>query len=121
DARLVNDALEIVGDNRIVTLDVRTLRQLSSRDVQIPGIATGPIGSLSPDGRSLAVGLVSGAVDFVDLGTGRAQQGTGPTGSRVQGIAFAPTGRVALTTDENGHVTIWNPRKATVLETFTGH
>lgn len=66
-------------------------------------------------------GLATGAVSFVDLAHGHVLPGTGNTGVAVQDVDFSPTGRVAISSDEAGHVTVWNPRRATVVDTFTGH
>jgi WD40 repeat protein len=49
------------------------------------------------------------------------RQGSGKNGVPVQGVAYSPTGSVVLTTDENGHVTVWNPHSASIVDTFTGH
>ena len=79
------------------------------------------LATVSPRGNVVLFATRTGAVSFMDVPTGRIQVGAGKTGSAVQAADFSPRGDVAVTTDENGHVTIWNPRTAHVVATFTGH
>jgi len=120
-ARLAGGTLELVTDNRVLILDARSLEVRSSRTIRLPASSAIGLGALSPDGTQLAFGLPSGAVSFIDLQSGRVSVGSGETGAGVQGLGYSPTGHVMLSTDENGHVTVWNPRTAQVVETFTGH
>lgn len=120
-ARLANGKLELVTDDRVVTLDAATLRTVQSQSVRFPANSFTAIGALSPDGRTMIFGLPTGAVSFVNLSTGRTTVGAGETGAAVQEVGFSPTGKVAVSTDEDGHVTVWNPHSAAVVETFTGH
>jgi len=121
DARLVAGKLVLAGDDRVVTLDAATLRQVAARSISFPASSAVAAGALSPDGRTMVFGLPSGAVSFVDLVTGRVTQGAGKTGVAVVTAGFSPTGHEAITTNEDGQVTVWDPRTAQVEETFTGH
>jgi WD40 repeat protein len=121
DARLSGRNLTIATQNRLLTLDAGTLRQTGSRSIS-PGLnSEAEDGALSPDGRTLALGAATGAVSFLDLGTGRMHQGSGKNGVPVQAVGYSPSGSVVLTTDEAGRVTVWDPRTHSVVETFTGH
>jgi WD40 repeat protein/class 3 adenylate cyclase len=121
DARLFGSRLMLVTDNRVVTLKSKTLAPISSRPVRIPLNSALADGSLSPDGRTLAFGTATGAVSFINLRTSHLTQGSGKNGVPVQGVAYSPNGKVVLTTDEAGHVTVWNPHTHSVVDTFTGH
>jgi WD40 repeat protein/class 3 adenylate cyclase len=121
-ARLAGGKLELVADDRVVTLDAATLQQVATKTLHFEANSADWEGALSPDGRTIIFGSsATGAVSFVDLSNGRVTTGTGKTGVGVQDVGFSPTGRVAVSTDENGHVTVWNPRTAEVVDTFTGH
>jgi class 3 adenylate cyclase/WD40 repeat protein len=114
-------ALTILADDRVLTLDGRSLKPLASRPVHLPANSVQAGAALSHDDRTIVVGLGTGSVSFVDVRTDRTTIGTGKTGAAVQAVGFSPTRHVAVTTDENGHVTVWNPQTGDVLETFTGH
>jgi WD40 repeat protein len=120
-ARLAGEKLELVADDRVVTLDAASLRPVQSRSVRFPADSNIAIGALSPNGRTMIFGLPTGAVSFVDLRDEHTTQGAGKTGAAVQDVGFSPRGDVALSTDENGRVTDWNPRTAAATDTFTGH
>ena len=120
-ARLTGDTLELVADDRVVKLDAATLQPKQSRRIHFPAVSAIAVGALSPDGRTMIFGLPTGAVSFVDLRDGRSKQGAGKTGAAVNDVGFSPRGNVAISTGENGGVTVWNPRKAAVTDTFTGH
>ena len=113
--------LMLLVDEGVVTLNAQTLRRISSRPLQLPVSSAAGIGALAPDGKTAGIAQQSGAVSFIDLASGRVTGAAGKTGAAVQAIAYSPTGRVALTTDENGHVTVWDSRTAEVRETFAGH
>jgi WD40 repeat protein len=89
--------------------------------VHLPGTAATGIAAIAPDGRTIAFGSIKGSVSFIDARSGQVTVGAGKTGSAVQAVDFSPNGNVAVTTDEDGHVTVWDPREADVVATFTGH
>jgi DNA-binding SARP family transcriptional activator/WD40 repeat protein len=120
-ARLTGDILELVADDRVLTLRAATLQPLQSRTVHFPADSTVAVGALSADGRTMIFGLPTGAVSFVDLRNGETTQGAGKNGAAVQDVGFSPRGDLALSTDENGHVTVWSPGTGAVTDTFTGH
>ncbi len=123
-ARLTGDRLVVVADSRVVTFDAAKLQLVQSRRVHLPADSATADGALSPNGRTLILGLGTGAVSFVDLQSGQVTPGAGKTGAAVQAVGFSPAdNHLALSTDENGHVTVWNytPGSADVADTFTGH
>jgi class 3 adenylate cyclase/WD40 repeat protein len=113
--------LELLADDVVVTLDPTSLRRIDSRPLKLPVTSAVGTGTLSPDARRAAIAQPTGAVSFVDLASGRITNAAGKTGVAVQAIAYSPNGRVVLTTDEIGRVTVWAPETADVLETFAGH
>jgi WD40 repeat protein/class 3 adenylate cyclase len=121
DARLADGKLELVTDDQVVTLSADTLREMGSRRIRFPANSQAADGALSPDGRTMMFGLGTGAISFVDLVNGHVEQATGKTGAAVQDVSFSPTGRVAISSDENGRITVWDPHNADVVDNFTGH
>ena len=122
DSHLGSDGnLWVLADGRVLSLDRQSLKPVESRHVQLPGSSATDTAVLSPDGSTIMIGQPSGAVSFVDVRTGLPTVATGKTSAAVQSVAFSPGGRVAVSTDENGHVTIWNPKTGDLVETFTGH
>jgi WD40 repeat protein/class 3 adenylate cyclase len=123
DGRTAQDGRELVflGDGELTTWDARTLRRLSSTPVSVASNSSTEFAVVSPNGSTVAVASRTGSVSFEDLRTKRVSVGAGKTGVAVQGIAFSPAGDRVVTTDESGHVTVWNPATADPVETFTGH
>jgi WD40 repeat protein/class 3 adenylate cyclase len=123
DGRTARNGRELVflGDHELTTWDARTLRRLSSTPVSVASDSSTEFAVVSPNGATVAVATRTGSVSFEDLRTGRVSVGAGKTGVAVQGIAFSPAGDRVVTTDESGHVTVWNPATAEPVETFTGH
>jgi WD40 repeat protein/class 3 adenylate cyclase len=113
--------LLVLTDTQIVTLDGKTLRRLRSVPVHLPESSFNALAALEPNGETIAIGSLTGSVQFVDTKTGRTTVGAGKSGNAVQRVAFSPTGDVAVTTNESGQVLIWDPKTADVVETFTGH
>jgi len=70
--------------------------------------------TISPDGRTLALGDRSGAVALVDAGTGkvRARLAAPPGSPAVEGpviaLAFAPDGRELAVAAQDGPIRIWS-------------
>jgi WD40 repeat protein/class 3 adenylate cyclase len=113
--------LLVLTDTQIVTLDGKTLRRLHSEPVHLPENSASATAALAPDGKTVAMGSLNGSVLFVDAKTGRTTTGAGRSGVAVQRVAFSPTSDVVMTSNENGQVSIWNPKTGDVVETFTGH
>ena len=111
-------------DNTILLWDWTTGKLISnfrSRGDNVSSLA------FSPDGKTLASGLVSNKNDdnddrctaaLWDVGTGKELQRlkVGRVGARQ--VAFAPNGRHLLTAYDNGVVGLWDARTGTVLREF---
>lgn len=96
---------------------------------ETPVTAAAPAGAgrvtataVDPVGRAMAVGSDSGRVWFVDLASGRIRTGATPagTGQRIVSIAFGDGGRVVLTADVTGVLTIWDASTAEPIRALTG-
>jgi WD40 repeat protein len=77
-----------------------------------PGLA-----ALHPDGRTLAVGLDTGAVELLDLSTGR-RRTLGRQATRVFAVEFSPDGATLATGSTDGKVMVWDVASGQVRETF---
>jgi WD40 repeat protein/class 3 adenylate cyclase len=119
--RIDGGVLGLLTDTELVTVDANTLRPLRRTHVHLPGTSFTDAAAVAPNGRTIAAASPTGSVTFVDVASGHATVGAGKTGSPVQAIEFSPAGNVVVTTNENGQVTVWNPKTADVVETFTGH
>ena len=114
------------GGRRLVVFDGRHVTTLASASLRVLGsVAVRPpvaevVGAaVSPDGRSAVASSGSGAVDFVDLLTGRVRSGTGAHDPDVNGLSFSPDGgTVAMTTSTN-RLIIWNSHTASVVRTMS--
>jgi WD40 repeat protein/class 3 adenylate cyclase len=119
--RISGGKLLLLTDSELVTLDANTLRRLSATPVRVPADSFTDLASVSPDGATIAVASQTGAVSFVDVRSGHTTVGAGKGGSPLQAVEFPPSGDVAVTTNESGQVTLWDPKSANVIVTFTGH
>lgn len=79
-------------------------------DGNVPFWLTGV--SWSPDGRTLAVGSISGSVYLLDAATGRQERELqGHDGWVViRGVSFSPEGDLLASASLDGTVHLWNPR-----------
>jgi len=72
------------------------------------------------DGRTLALGLEAGAVEFLDLSTGRRRR-LGRHEASVGAVAFSPDGATLATGGGDRKVRVWDVPSGQVRETFEGH
>jgi WD40 repeat protein/DNA-binding SARP family transcriptional activator len=72
------------------------------------------------DGRTLALGLEAGAVEFLDLSTGRRRR-LGRHEASVGAVAFSPDGATLATGSGDRKVMVWDVASGQVRETFEGH
>jgi len=73
--------------------------------------------AFSPDGKSLAV-LHGGGVKFVDCTTGKVRNSLDIGGRSVQFLGFSPVGDILATTDDEGHVFLWDVVDSKALLSF---
>jgi WD40 repeat protein len=77
--------------------------------------------SLSPDGRTAAIGLDEG-IQLIDLYTGKAaRESRGTLASNPVWLQFSPDGGTIVSTSRDGTVTVWDARSLTPRETLRGH
>ena len=66
--------------------------------------------TLSPDGRTLALGHSDGTVDFLDAQTLRRRRSLRALRGFVGAIAYSPDGRLLAVAGQRGQVTLWDAR-----------
>jgi len=66
--------------------------------------------SLSPDGRTLAIGHSDGQVDFLDARTLRRRRSLRALRGYVGAIAYSPDGELLAVAGQRGQVTLWDAR-----------
>ncbi|HJQ51640.1 MAG TPA: WD40 repeat domain-containing protein, partial [Gaiellaceae bacterium] len=120
-AVLPGDRLIVATNGQIVTWDAKTRKK--GRTVSGPEFAPDalPAGTLSPDGRTLAYGLVDGSVHFFDIAHDKAITAVGTHSAPVQRIAFSPDSKLAVSTGDDGLAIVWNPGSGQPIERLTGH
>jgi WD40 repeat protein len=72
------------------------------------------------DGRTLALGLDTGAVELLDLSTGRRRR-LGQAGDHIGAVAFSPDGTTLATGGIEGKVMVLDVASGQVRETLEGH
>ena len=92
----------------------------------VPVLAATPAGAgravstaVDPDARRLGVGTDLGRLWFLDLETGLTRTSPGLQGAPVVSVSFADEGRLALSADAVGVLTIWDASTAAPLATLT--
>jgi WD40 repeat protein/DNA-binding SARP family transcriptional activator len=110
-----------VTGSEIATWDVRTLRRLRTVRHTVPP-ASVPVAAVSPDGHTVAYGINTGSVSFVDARTGRTTPAaSGGHTASVQYLAFSPNGRLVVTTSDDTKVIVWNAATGKRVQTLAGH
>jgi class 3 adenylate cyclase/WD40 repeat protein len=124
-AALVKNSVELLTDSAVLRLDPKTLRVTARRPTSLgPGQA-----SISPDGRTAAFLPLSPdpnvpapqTFSLVDLASGHRTPAQGSHTASILGIAFSPDGRHVVTTSDDTHVDVWNPKTGALEETLVGH
>lgn len=116
-AQLVSGGrLAIAGRSQFLLVDTKAYRRI--RSMSLP---EGPVAALSRDGTRAAIGGDSGTITFVDLRTGKVEQGEGAHGAGVVRAEFSPDGQVLVSTALDGSVRVWDARVARPVEELKGH
>jgi WD40 repeat protein len=76
--------------------------------------------ALAPDGRRVALGI-EGGIQLVDARTGETETATADIAGRPAALLFSPEGRTVVSVNDDGTLTLWDPRTATPRETLRGH
>ena len=109
----------VVGTNRALVLDARTLRPLRQVPLSESVVAYGST-ALSTNGRTLATAEASGAVRLVDLRNGQVRVLEG-NGGLVESLAFSPDGRELAIGDQDGTVLVWDVDSGAIVDRLDGH
>ena len=111
-ARLVT-----LSDTEVVVVAAETLQPVR----RVPRTPEFGLAALRPtDGRTLALGLDTGAVELLDLSTGR-RRTLGRQATAVLAVEFSPDGASLATGGADGTVMVWDVASGEVRETFEGH
>jgi DNA-binding SARP family transcriptional activator/WD40 repeat protein len=70
---------------------------------------TSTVTAVDPTSRTLAVGTDKGRPWFLNLDSGLPRPAVGPDRAPIVSVAFADRGRLALTADAGGVLTVWDP------------
>jgi WD40 repeat protein/class 3 adenylate cyclase len=109
--------LVALSDAEAVVVAANTLQPVR----RVPRTPERGLAALRPtDGRTLALGLDTGAVELLDLSTGR-QRTLGRHATSVLAVEFSPDGATLATGSTDGKVMIWDVASGQVRETFEGH
>ncbi len=76
--------------------------------------------ALSPDGRTIAVGIDRG-IQLVDTRSGAVRTAAGALGGAPSWLLFSPDGGTVVSTSLDGTVALWDAESATRRETLRGH
>jgi WD40 repeat protein len=112
-------SVALAGSNQVTAWDTVTWQAVrpSGEDLEP---ATQRI--VSPDGRLLAVGTMTGTVRWLDAQTGKLlAAATDSHRHKVSGIAFTGDGTRAASVAEDGTVAFWDPSSLRLIEAFKGH
>jgi WD40 repeat protein len=118
--RLIDDTrqLAVLDAGGMKSLDAQTLRSARLTAMRIP--AQSGTEAISPDGRTAAISLLTGGIDFADLTTGSLRRGLG-SAAQFANVVYSSDGRVVVATGNDGVVVVWNPASASIVQTLAGH
>jgi WD40 repeat protein len=113
------DALMVVTSHDIETYDARTGRRIGFEPIH-PAPLLPTAAAISPDGATVAIGLDTGSVSFVDAATGAARRSHAGQATAVASAVYAPGGTAVMTVDNGGTVIVWNPSTGTKTAVLSG-
>jgi WD40 repeat protein/DNA-binding SARP family transcriptional activator len=108
--------LVTLSDAEVVVTAAETLHPVR----RVPRTPRLGLAALRPNGRTLALGLDGGAVELLDLSTGR-RRTLGRQATSVVAVEFSPDGATLATGGVDGKVMVWDVDSGQVRETFEGH
>jgi WD40 repeat protein/tRNA A-37 threonylcarbamoyl transferase component Bud32 len=76
--------------------------------------------ALSPDGRSVAVGIETG-IQVVDAQTGETETASADVAERPISLVFSPDAKTVVSTNDDGSLTLWDAHSAAPRERLRGH
>jgi WD40 repeat protein len=108
--------LVTLSEAEVVVVAAETLHPIR----RVPRTREPGLAALHPDGRTLALGLNTGAVELLDLSTGR-RRTLGRHATRVLAVEFSPDRTTLATGSNDGKVMVWDVASGQARETFEGH
>jgi len=78
-------------------------------------------GSVSPDGRTFALGSEKGRVRLLDLRSGEVTRFRGAHDGAILQTTFTADGRTLVTASEDGKLFAWDVARGKIRETLSGH
>ncbi|MBV9417337.1 MAG: winged helix-turn-helix domain-containing protein [Solirubrobacterales bacterium] len=116
-ARLVD------AGTRLVTLDAHGVTVFEAHSMRrMRSIALGPAqaspsaAAISPDGRTVAIGSVTGSVYFLNLSNARARPASTGHAGAVSQVLYSEDGRSVVTVGQDNQVIVWDPNTATPVQ-----
>lgn len=101
---------------RVWDLESGARRRFALADgAQVGGLA------VSPDGRTLAVGSLSGGVELWDIGTGRLRKQLGDHDSPTSALEYSPDGRVVAVASRDRLIRLWEVETGEQRAVLCGH
>jgi len=109
--------ISVGGDNQIRLNDVETRESklLKNATYEIKSI------SISPDGRTLAGGTLSGQVILMPINADSETTIVNIQGNPVHAVQFSPDGKLLVIGDERGTVKVWDIAQGKIIHEFTAH
>ena len=107
--------LILTAEREAVLLDARTLKR--ARIFRLGGTAA----ATSPSVDDVAFGHRDGTVTLLDLRTGKTRTFSGKASGSINGLSFSRDGTTLATTADDGTVSVWNIRRASLDQTLHGH
>jgi WD40 repeat protein/tRNA A-37 threonylcarbamoyl transferase component Bud32 len=103
-------------DGELAWWDLRSGRKTRTLPIE-PGLHAL---ALSPNGRTVAVGIERG-IQLVDESAGRARTASGGPAGSPGWLLFSPDGETFVSTHRDGTVALWDVESGTPRETLRGH
>jgi WD40 repeat protein len=124
-SRVVVDDLDVLGfvgratvvtfERRSKTIALREARTFAPlRRLRVDGAAA----ELSPDGATVALAAVNGAMRFLTLRSGTTRLATGRFDAPVGALRFTRDGRRLVTAGHDGRITAWDVSRAAAVTTL---
>ncbi len=109
-------------DRRVMLWDA--IRGVAIRQLGQPGTTPVQLAAFSPDGKTVAIGEISGHpydVGLVDPETGEVRARLSGHAEGVRTISFSPDGRTLATAGPDGCIKLWNPDNGEQRRTISEH
>ena len=111
------------GQDRLVIL-WDAVRGVAIRQLAKPGTNPVQLAAFSPDGKTVAIGEISGYphdVTLVDPETGAVRAALSGHRGGIRALAFSPGGRTLATAGVDGCIKLWDPSSGKERQTISEH